>query len=96
MATASFLKFDISGSTQVQLLNPVATDKLGRLPALVYCPGEELTCTWLGDLVKFLTRICMQCAIWMSQTFWYAGSDGTGNSIAPQLPGLTAAGFDVR
>ncbi|KAK9916210.1 hypothetical protein WJX75_000066 [Coccomyxa subellipsoidea] len=46
----------------VQLLNPVATDKLGRLPPLVYCPG----------------------------------SDGTGNSIAPQLPGLTAAGFDVR
>ncbi|CAL8466723.1 g6259 [Coccomyxa elongata] len=50
------------GSSQVQLLNPVATDKLGRLPPLVYCPG----------------------------------SDGTGNSIAPQLPGLTAARFDVR
>ena len=47
---------------QVQLLNPVATEKLGRLPLLVYIPG----------------------------------SDGTGNSIAPQLPGLTAAGFDVR
>ncbi|EIE26428.1 alpha/beta-hydrolase [Coccomyxa subellipsoidea C-169] len=47
---------------QVQLLNPVATDRLGQLPPLVYCPG----------------------------------SDGTGNSIAPQLPGLTAAGFDVR
>ena len=48
--------------SQVQLLNPVATERLGQLPLLVYCPG----------------------------------SDGTGNSIAPQLPGLTAAGFDVR
>ncbi|BDA40991.1 probable acyltransferase-like protein At1g54570, chloroplastic [Coccomyxa sp. Obi] len=56
------LLFVAQGRIVVQLLNPVATDKLGRLPPLVYCPG----------------------------------SDGTGNSIAPQLPGLTAAGFDVR
>lgn len=24
------------------------------------------------------------------------GTDGTGNAIAPQLPGLVEAGFDVR
>ena len=24
------------------------------------------------------------------------GSDGTGNSVAPQLPGLIDAGFDIR
>ncbi len=30
---------------------------------------------------------------------WYchsAGTDGTGNSIIPQLPGLVGAGFDIR
>ena len=24
------------------------------------------------------------------------GTDGTGNAIAPQLPGLVGAGFDIR
>ncbi|KAK9823578.1 hypothetical protein WJX72_003968 [[Myrmecia] bisecta] len=27
---------------------------------------------------------------------YFSGTDGTGNAIAPQLPGLIAAGFDVR
>lgn len=41
-----------------------------------------------------LDLICGSCQTHV-ETFW-AGTDGTGNAISPQLPGLLDAGFDVR
>ena len=72
--------------SQVTLVRPVAVEKPDQKPLLVYLPGNITSPMLLGQ--GYLALKANSSAP--------AGTDGTGNSITPQLPGLVGAGFDIR
>lgn len=84
-----------SSPFKVQLLHPVKVADADTRPLLVFLPGDQAAQLQLeptpaaAEAQSVMSP--MSCCPWRR-----AGTDGTGQAITPQLPGLLAAGYDIR